>query len=128
MTPRPAAGVTWESVLALEEHEDSVMFLVPSAAVAAMTGLAFGIYLRATPQRVCQAGVPAERLKHGQRRLAGRRDLARGSYPHHGTAALSHCDGPDRRVVPSRRFRTPGRGGGRPGKTRTAAMLIPFLL
>jgi len=31
------------------------------------------------------------------------------------TAALSHCDGPDRRVVPSRRFRTaPGAAGGRP--------------
>jgi len=28
---------------------------VPSAVVAAMTSLAFGIYLRAAPQRVCQA-------------------------------------------------------------------------
>jgi activator of Hsp90 ATPase-like protein len=57
MTSALPAGVTWRGSLALEEHEDSVMFRVPSvsAAVAAMTGLAFGIYLRATPQRVCQA-------------------------------------------------------------------------
>ena len=31
------------------------MLGVPSAVVPAMTSLAFGIYLRATPQRVCQA-------------------------------------------------------------------------
>ena len=31
------------------------MLRVPSAAVPAMTGLVFGIYLRATPQRVCRA-------------------------------------------------------------------------
>jgi hypothetical protein len=41
--------------VALEGHEDFVVLGVPSAAVSAMTILAFGIYVRATPQRVCQA-------------------------------------------------------------------------
>jgi hypothetical protein len=36
-------------------HEDFLVLQVPSAVVPAMTSLAFGIYLRATPQRVCRA-------------------------------------------------------------------------
>ena len=46
--------MTFRTILALEGHEDFVVLPVRSAAVPAMTGLAFGIYLRATPQRVCR--------------------------------------------------------------------------
>jgi hypothetical protein len=41
--------------LALQGHEDFLVLYVPSAVVPAMTSLAFGIYLRATPQQVCEA-------------------------------------------------------------------------
>src|ERR1700751_916535 len=54
LSPTPA-GVTRETILALEGHEDFFVRQVPSAVVPAMTSFAFGIYLRATPQRVCQA-------------------------------------------------------------------------
>jgi hypothetical protein len=41
--------------LTLYGHEESVVLQVPSAGVVlAMTSLAFDIYLRATPQRVCE--------------------------------------------------------------------------
>ena len=44
--------------MALYEHEDVVVLDVPSAVVVpVMASVAFGIYLRAAPRRVCQAQV-----------------------------------------------------------------------